>query len=133
MARDAFAEALFANARERIVHELKQGPVIVSLAEKKLFGVGVSGLVGEIYGGIFVGFTAFLLRASNAADQLIAACEKFLFIVFEALLIHRPIQRGGQIPRPKRSIVETTLTVVKPVPYFQLGVCSKNKSLAVTR
>jgi hypothetical protein len=101
VAGGAFAKALFANARERIVHELKQGPVIVSLAEEKFFGVGVSGLVGEIHGGIFVGFPALLLRASNAAHQLIAAREEFLFVVFEAFLIHSPIQKGRTNTSPK--------------------------------
>ena len=52
---DALAEAAFADARQRSLDHLQELPLIVALAEEKLFGVGTGGAVGDVLRRILIG------------------------------------------------------------------------------
>jgi len=68
---DAFPEAAFANARQSFIHHLQELPLVVALAEQKLFGVGTGGAIGDVLGRIFIGGAPVGLRAGDGSAQLL--------------------------------------------------------------
>src|SRR5580658_1357723 len=67
---DAFAKAAFANAGQRPLDHLQQLPLVVALAEQKLFGVRTGGAVGNVLRRIFIGRAAVGLGARYRAAQV---------------------------------------------------------------
>src|ERR1700684_1580678 len=54
-AMDALPEAAFADPRQRSLHHLQQGPLVVALAEEKLFRVRARGAVGDVLRRVLIG------------------------------------------------------------------------------
>src|SRR5260370_7755907 len=88
LAVHAGAEGVVANAIERFVDLLQRGAIGVILAEQELLGVGIGGLVRQIYCRIIVSGTAFLFGSRNAPQELLALGLDLLLVVFQTLLIH---------------------------------------------
>jgi len=96
MAGDTFAEGTVADAREGVVHQLQQRAVVVRLPEEKFLRVRVGRLVGEIHGGIFVGFAALLFGARDAAQEFLAARGQLFLVIFEPFFIHVPVPQRAE-------------------------------------
>src|SRR5438445_13716754 len=71
------AKRVVPDAVERFVNLLQRSAVRIILAEQELLGVGVSGLVRQVYGRIVVGGTAFFFRARDASQELFALALQF--------------------------------------------------------
>src|SRR6202050_4610496 len=81
-AMDALAEAAFANPRQRPLHHLQQCPLVIALAEKKLFGVGTGSAVGNVLRRIFVRRAPIRLGAGDCAPQILLPRLEPLFKSF---------------------------------------------------
>ena len=88
LAIHAGAKGVVADAIERFVNLLQRTPIRIILAEQELLGVGIGGLVRQVYGRIIVRGAAFLLRTRNAPQELLTLALQLFLVVFQALLIH---------------------------------------------
>src|SRR5258706_2688294 len=70
-AMNALAKAALANTRQRLLHHLQQLPLIVALAEQKLFGVGTGSAVSNILRRILVSGAAVRLGSGNRPAQIL--------------------------------------------------------------
>ncbi len=70
-ALNALAKAAFTDAHQRSLDHLQQLPLVIALAEKKFFGVGTGGAIGNILRRVFIGRAAVGLRARHRAAQIL--------------------------------------------------------------
>ena len=79
--------ALF-NTIQGVVDSLQGAAVGIGLAEQKLLGIGVGGLIGQIDGRIVVSRAALFFGAGNAFQKLFPPGLQFLFVIVETLFVH---------------------------------------------
>jgi len=79
---DALAEVALADSRQRSIHHLQQLPLVVALAEKKLFGVGAGSAIGDVLSGVFVGGATVRLGSGDRAPKFLLPCLEPLLKCF---------------------------------------------------
>ena len=108
-----FAKFFVLDSRKCSFDEREQPAIIVCLAEEKFLGIGIGSLVGEIHGGIFVGFASFLFGARDGFQKFIAPRLQFLFVVVESFLIHSCVPMRAEMAQINQAIVRIRLKGVK--------------------
>lgn len=112
LALDAQSEGPFANALQGFVNQLQQSAIVMRLPEEKFLGVGVRGLVREVYRRILIRLTAFLAGADDGLHQLFAPGLQLLFVIIQPLLIHSHGPRKVFRLHQNRTIVAACFPVV---------------------
>ena len=98
IAAKTLAEGVIANTLEGFVDLIEHITVRTGLTEQEFLGVGISSFVGKINRGIVVRLAAFLLRACDGFDELIATGQQFLLVVvnrfFSMFALTQAVQKG---------------------------------------
>ena len=87
-AGDTLPEVPLPNSFQSSIDHVQQLPIIVTLGEEELLGVGICGAVGDILCSLGIGYAAIFFRTRHRTTQLLLPGFQLFPKLFELLLFH---------------------------------------------